>query len=66
MQIIRLLHEAPIKKMREKKLLNLLSNDHLFNSKYKSSILPPTFVCPILPTKSTKTLNHPKKRKKGK
>lgn len=63
MQIIRLLHEDSVKRIR-KKLLNLLSNDHLFSSKYKSSILPPTFVCPILPTKSTKTFNHPRKKRK--
>lgn len=43
------------------KQLNLLSNDHLFSSKYKSSIFPLTFIFPILPTKSTNTCMHREK-----
>lgn len=45
----------------ESKIVNLLSNDHLFNSKYKSSIFPLLLMFPILPTKSTNTCFYKQK-----
>lgn len=43
------------KKTKNNGEVHSLSKDHLFSSKYKSSIFPLTLICPILSTKSFNT-----------